>query len=565
MDGAQKREPEHELENELKRLRQEYLDNLPSRVIEIENLWHTLSHGHWSQANISDLHRHTHSLIGSGATFGFEAITRVARELDTKIKSLLHLKLAPSIDEQRKVRRMIAGLRRTCVETSIAEEEPNAFINTQKVDDFFNPDSPWILILDDASNQSGVIAEQIQAFGYQVRTISTKDTQSATSLQHDLSGTHFDSMVVMFSNDLSAVENSLKVIKQALPYRCPTIFVSDDSDITTRLSAVRAGSDAFINQPVDITSLIDQLDFHTRRNNRNPYRILIVDDCDTLAHAYSMFLQRAGMETLVVSNPLDTLQAIIEFNPELILTDMYMPECSGSELAKVIRQQNHYDSVPIVFLSAESDIDKQLDAMALGGDDFLTKPISAQHLITAVGIRAERYRELRSHMVRDSLTGLYNHTRTEEQLNIELCRAERENTALSYVMIDIDHFKQINDTHGHSVGDEVLKRLARLLQQSLRKTDTIGRYGGEEFAVILGKADTNTARQVIENIRQSFNRIVHQSSQGEFSVSFSAGIASFPHFSDPHSLNDAADKALYSAKKAGRNQIHSANHSKDAA
>jgi len=139
---------------------------------------------------------------------------------------------------------------------------------------------------------------------------------------------------------------------------------------------------------------------------------------------------------------------LFEFTPDLILIDLYMPECNGTDLAKVIRQLDAFVSIPIVFLSAESNLDKQLFAMGLGGDDFLTKPIQSQHLISSVTSRIRRSRMLRSFMVRDSLTGLLNHTAIKDLLDGEVAGAIRQKKPLSFAMIDIDHFKQINDSYG---------------------------------------------------------------------------------------------------------------------
>src|SRR5690606_15462488 len=120
------------------------------------------------------------------------------------------------------------------------------------------------------------------------------------------------------------------------------------------------------------------------------------------------------------------------FQPDLIILDMYMPECSGPELAKVIRHDDRYVSVPIIYLSAEDDLDKQLDAMSEGGEDFLTKPIKPRHLISTVRNRAARARDLKSRMVRDSLTGLYNHTHTLQLLEDACHRARRESHLVSF-------------------------------------------------------------------------------------------------------------------------------------
>jgi diguanylate cyclase (GGDEF)-like protein len=232
---------------------------------------------------------------------------------------------------------------------------------------------------------------------------------------------------------------------------------------------------------------------------------------------------------------------------------MYMPNCQGTELAKVIRHNDRYVSVPIVYLSAEDDLDKQLDAMSECGDDFLTKPIKPRHLIATVRQRAARARNLHARMVRDSLTGLYNHTHILQLLEDARTRALRSQQPLSFAMLDIDFFKKVNDTYGHPMGDRVIKSLAMFLKQRLRKTDAIGRYGGEEFALILPNTDAATAQHVIEGIRQRFAEIIHPAHPQDLSCTFSCGIAELSAGADGKTLSKNADQALYSAKHAGRN------------
>jgi len=235
--------------------------------------------------------------------------------------------------------------------------------------------------------------------------------------------------------------------------------------------------------------------------------------------------------------------------------DIYMPGCTGTELAAVIRQQEKFVGIPVVFLSVETDVGRQLAALRQGGDDFLTKPIAAGHLISSVATRAQRARILRSQMVKDSLTGVLNHSRLTDQLQIEVARARRQSTRLAYAMIDIDHFKAVNDRHGHPTGDRVILSLARLLQKRLRKTDIIGRYGGDEFAVILPDADGPTAAKIISEICRGFSQIRHKSERGDFNVTFSAGIATLLESGDAATLNETADRSLYEAKHRGRNQV----------
>ena len=348
-------------------------------------------------------------------------------------------------------------------------------------------------------------------------------------------------------------------IQQQRDVPVPVVFLSADDSFEMRLEAARAGGIAYLMKPVNIGNLIDKLDGLTSTKPQAPYRVMIVDDSLALTSYHTAVLEQAGMSVKAVNNPLHVIQALLEFTPDLILVDLYMPECNGLDLAKVIRQLDAYVSIPIVFLSAENDIDKQHFAMGLGGDDFLTKPIQPQHLIAAVSNRIRRSLMLRSFMVRDSLTGLLNHTAINDMLEREVAWATRQNRPLSYAMVDIDNFKQVNDNYGHPAGDRVIKSLSRMLKQRLRSTDLIGRYGGEEFALVLVDADAARALQMLETIRADFSQLLHLADGREFTTTFSCGIADIAHFPDSSRLGDAADKALYRAKHAGRNRVVLAN------
>lgn len=335
----------------------------------------------------------------------------------------------------------------------------------------------------------------------------------------------------------------------------PTIFLSDDYDLKTRLESIRVGARAFFVRPFSPMDLVDALDLLTEPQQDEPFRVLIVDDDERISEFYATVLKHSGMNVMAVSNPMKVLEALSDFRPELVLMDQYMPDIEGRELGAVIRQEAAFLSIPIVFLSAESDPDKQLELMRVGADEFLTKPISPERLVAAVSIRAERFRRLRSMMLRDSLTGLLNHTTTKEQLSIELSRMRRNNLPLAFALIDLDHFKSVNDTYGHPIGDQVLKTMSNMLKQRLRMTDLIGRYGGEEFAVALPDISPSNAVVVMDKVRQAFAQIKQAHSGGEFSVTMSCGIAMFPDYDDVPALTEAADQALYEAKAKGRNRI----------
>jgi len=295
------------------------------------------------------------------------------------------------------------------------------------------------------------------------------------------------------------------------------------------------------------------------------YRVMIVDDDIALSEHFRLVLMSAGMEVLAINQPKDIIASLTAFRPDLILMDMHMPDYSGPELAAVVRQYDTWFSLPIVYLSAETDLDKQIAALGRGADDFLTKPITDAQLIAAVRVRVARSRQLADLMSKDSLTGLLKHARIKEELAIELDRNRRSAKALSVAMLDIDHFKLVNDNYGHPMGDRVIQAIAHVLRQRLRKSDSIGRYGGEEFAVVLPDCDAATAQSILEDIRERFAALSFLQDGKKFSCTLSAGIACSTQYpqADGNALLSAADEALYAAKHGGRNQVQVAMANKD--
>lgn len=335
----------------------------------------------------------------------------------------------------------------------------------------------------------------------------------------------------------------------------PFLLMSERQDFDARLQAVRAGAKGFVAKPMDVPSLVDQLDALTETAPPQPFRIILVDDDPIMGQLYELALRKAGMEVVKLSDPTQAIAAIHDHDPDLLITDFNMPQCTGLELASVIRGHSDLAALPIVFLTADERTGVRRSAVNFGGDAFLTKPINLPELVETVRARARRARQLRSKMIRDSLTGALNHAMIKELLTGEMARVQRFQTTACFVMIDIDHFKQVNDSYGHPAGDQVIKALARLLQQQLRRTDHIGRYGGEEFAVIMPRTDVADAMQRVEDLRARFAAIPHRAGNATFTTTFSAGIAVSGTGYDA-TMSEAADAALYAAKRAGRNRVH---------
>jgi len=542
--------PAEEFQEKMRVLRVAYAAQLPEKIRQIEEACAGYQ-SRLDEETLQTLHLMVHSLTGSGATFGFSELSRFARVLEEFLKGIVNQGSPASDVQLTEIQRKIMLVKQATASIEATPAAPPDLMAVSTITDEPS-DSKKVFLVEGETDLARELALQLSYFGYQVRVFNQLDAflQAMKTTRNVLVVTD-----ISFPEDSMGGVNTMRVVQQGRVVPVPVVYLSALDDLTARLEAVRTGGLAYFTKPVIIGDLVDKLDEMTSTIPPEPYRVLIVDDSISLAKYHAAVLEHAGMVVKVVNNPMEMMGPLQEFAPDLILMDVYMPECNGMELAGVVRQLEAFVSTPIVYLSSENDLDKQLSAMSLGGDDFLTKPIRPEHLVSSVTSRIQRSRMLRSFMVRDSLTGLLNHTTIKDYLEREVARAKRQKAPLAYAMIDIDHFKQVNDTYGHPVGDRVIKSLSRLLKQRLRDTDVVGRYGGEEFAVIMSNTDGHAAIKVLDEIRDAFSRLNHLADGKEFSATFSCGIADVALFSDAIKLGDTADRALYEAKHAGRNRV----------
>lgn len=411
---------------------------------------------------------------------------------------------------------------------------------------------PILFLLTKEMAEAEQLGVQLSYFGYQIR-IFTKHSDLSRALWKDAP----KALIVLWDYGMGEFTEMQSFTRGFArhAHSIPVLIVSKDDSMDTRLKAVRAGAAAFFVHPVDAGALIGAVEEFSNPEMRIPYRILIIDESVSQASYFAMHIERVGMETRIVTDLPNLVQPLVEFNPDLILVERELPDCTGSEIAQVIHQIENFVSAPVVYLSAESDGDQKLDMMSLGGEYILTKPVNPKLLVSVVTARARRYRRLRSMMLNDGLTGLLNHTSIKDRLDNEILRASREHKPLSFAMIDLDYFKRINDLYGHGSGDRVLKSAARLFKQRLRRTDLIGRNGGDEFAVILPNTPAVEAASVMDYLRESFSNLQHRTHDAAFTQTFSCGVAAYPEFGTAALISQAADRAMYQAKRCGRNRV----------
>jgi len=536
---------EDTLENKLRALESIYLAKLPGKFFEISSQLRQFALVPSNLDYARNLIHLLHTLAGSAGTFGMEQVGDEAHQFELRLKKFIAEANWSEADRCHLVSQLSEYLDRSTKAShrAVSRGPSHSFIKND------TPSRLIYLVDEDVDLASGV-SSQIEQFGCEVIIIAGL-RQLSTAIAERLP--------VAIVIDLESIESTaiaeqdLKNMMSMYHHRIPFIFISNKDNFESRLAAVRLGASGYMIKPIDVVVLADHLDVLITKENVQPHRVMIVDDDPITSEYYATILRSDGMSVLVLQRPDTIFKVLSQYRPELILLDIYMPGCNGVELSKMIRQDNRYIDVPIVFLSSESDRGKQLEAMRAGADDFLTKPIEPEYLISAVSSRAERYRSLRSLIMRDGLTGLFNHSATKERIISELTSANRRNSTMSIAVLDLDNFKSVNDAYGHHMGDQVLRILSRLLQQRLRQTDIVGRYGGEEFVVILPNTTAQMAALVLNKVREAFSKIVHHSDDTEFCVTFSVGVADLTNATTPEELFGMADSALYRAKQNGRN------------
>jgi diguanylate cyclase (GGDEF)-like protein len=396
------------------------------------------------------------------------------------------------------------------------------------------------------------LLEQLRIYGITVREV--EESSEVARLTSSMGSGLFLVDAERLNREPSFVAGLLN-LKETLGAALRIIFYADRDDFNVRLKTVRAGGEAFFQLPMDASRLAEKIDALFSEREAEPYRVLIVDDDPEQVAFNSMVLERAGMLTTSATDPSQVISLLVETRPDIILMDMYMPSCTGPELAGILRQNEAFAPIPIIFLSVEKDLEKQIGAIRKGGDEFLEKPIKPDHLVSSVALRAERMRAIRFYMERDYLTSLLNHTTLIERLSNEVLRARRSGDVISFAKIDIDRFAFVNESYGHLAGDRILRSLSRLLVERLRRTDIVGRYGGEEFGVILTGSDCRSAARLVDELRDGFSRLSFRFEESSFSLTLSAGIASYPDFVSPSDVIEAADRALRRAKEGGRDKV----------
>ncbi len=298
-------------------------------------------------------------------------------------------------------------------------------------------------------------------------------------------------------------------------------------------------------------------------------KILVVEDIKAVREQIRDVLlkNRLAQEVIEATDGLKGFKLLLSHRPDLVICDITMPQLDGFKFLEMRSGRHELSDIPVLMLTASGDVENKVKALERGAVDYITKPFDDSELTARVKVHLQ-IKSLQDELrhanalleklaVTDGLTSIYNRRYLMDALEKEFHRAKRYGESFAVILIDVDHFKNVNDNFGHQMGDFVLRELAQILFQQLRGTDTVGRYGGEEFVILLPGTDLQGAAALADRARHLVEQHPFRRGDAFARITLSAGVVAYPHplLQSPDDIVQQADAALYRAKKQGRNVV----------
>lgn len=548
------------LEEKLASLREKFRETFKDELKTLIELWQSVRTDQSADA-LKQFHFNVHSLKGSSGALNLLKLSQLMSDIESVIKPCLEaaevsIQVINQVDQYMNM--LIASSK--SAHNSYLEQADKPGKETQKEillpTDLLPPvthlnyEDIHIALVDDDRAVGEMMQKLLSGFSFNVSYYpSLQDFQVALKQQK------FHLVLLDLVTPDCTEQDVFSCVDHLQANGISVFILSSTGSFDARLAAVRANVSDYLLKPISITHLVTKIRKTLKLDLVRPFRVLLLDDQETVSIYYKNILEKQGCQVLAINDSHKLLEVLESFIPDIFLLDMYMPDVSGLEVAKILRHQAKYDYVPILFLTSDNHIKTKLDALRAGADDVITKETSAELIISQVFSRVSRGQEMRYMASRDSLTGALNHGQVMDAAAHALRLTTRSDKPLILAMIDLDKFKQVNDRFGHGGGDKVLMGLGQLLLQSVRQTDYVGRYGGEEFMIVFPDGEIEAVEKKLNIMREAFSKLLFNVDNQSFHVTLSVGLASSANHSTLSELIAAADSALYQAKHGGRNQV----------
>lgn len=521
-------------------LQRDYLREAPARLAELRKDLAAFRSGEADA--LESLRQRFHRLAGSGGSYGFPKVTDIARAMEHRIIT----PPAPGPQDAERFDQAIQELKVAFDEAAVDVGMPLVLGRV--------PGFGWRALL--MMRDEPIRATLVEALGEHGFVVACREGDVDP---WDVPPTERPDLVVIGTNSGSDPLELARYWAAATPERPRAVVLADPIDQFDRLRTAAAGIDAVFGS----AGLPRGLAHYARalaQIGAPPANVVVVEDDPAQAQLLATWLTQINARATICSSASVARETLATESPDLVLLDVDLPDVDGYALARLMRQDPRLALVPVVFLTARHSLADEMEGLRAGGDDFLQKPVERSHLLQVVLTRTERGRRIRELVHRDGLTGVLNHATLMAELEHAVSFASRHGEPLCFLMLDLDHFKRINDTYGHLVGDQVLVHVARVFRKAIRGSDLLGRYGGEEFGIILRRCPPANGLALAEKLRQSLAESPVQLTGAEpIVLHVSIGVGMFPGSGATSTeVAASADRALYRAKSSGRNRVEMA-------
>ncbi len=477
-----------------------------------------------------------HTLAGSLSMFGFPHGGDLARNIEQLLGSPAPL----SLDQAKQFQAWVMGLRHDIEQPIEEQNSESTLANTH----------PLLLIADGDRPLAAALASEAEKQGF--KSMIAPDLTTAQAVLHQ-----YQPDIVLLDLEISSnSQESLALLsefqRQIPPI--PVLVFSSQASLAERVEVARHGGRFFLQKPFSSTQVFEAVNQVLKRTEPAQAKIMVVDDDPKIVLVLKTLLEPWGLKVTMLQDPLQFWETLEACSPDLLILDVEMPYLGGIELCQVVRNDIRWGGLPILFLTAHTEVAVINQVFAVGADDFVSKPIVGPELVARIITRLERLKLMRRIAETDPLTGVANRQKSTQDLDEMLSLASRHQQPLSFTILDLDHFKQVNAQYGHAAGDTVLRQVGYLLQQSFQSEDVIARWGGEEFVVGMYGMTSEEAVQRLMPLIKILEQQPFYDDEGQlFQVLLSAGIAQYPQDgNDLRSLYRSADAALQQAKKKQR-------------
>ncbi len=541
--------------DKFERIREIYVESFPEKIQLLRQCWAELNSAQEYKEPLSNLRVEVHNIAGSSGSHEFNDIHLLAKKVEHKILDVLDEKTTWAKDKQSAgnlVQQLVDMLENELLNFNFSDDEED---NIPRLDTLqLSHRELVIFIVSHRSVELSLLSNLLETRGFTVIAFSTIERAQA------MAQTVTPSIVVLDLGDANQIKlnKSTKDAFEAVDNQPPAfVVISRRDDVDTRRMAAKFEAEAFFATPINAHNFSSTLDVILESRGNSGCRVLLIDKNKQRIS----YIEKALLCENILCRTISVIDGIVDelvnFKPDLILIAYDKEDAYWQDGARIIRLHESHFNMPIVFLLEEDDGQAKLAALHAGADDCICGHELQDEQFQILKQRILRFRRANHLIIMDSLTGALNRDAFMERANEEISLSIRRKENICLAMIDVDHFKQINDENGHVVGDYVLRHISDYLNNRLRRSDVVGRYAGDEFLVLLPDTDLDSAYLVLDMIRK--NLVAHniKVNNADVRVSISLGlIAARPTEPlDIETLIVDADKKLYEAKVAGRNML----------